>query len=120
MKITDGLRISALRGLGAEDGDMDTLLEYTKNVFYPQSETGSDELSPKWPEIWDKVQTVCKTPPRLEMFQSAAGVIPIIYPSGVPDFERLLREIVYKGKDVPHIEDRSSSFVVGKELLEYI
>lgn len=116
MKMTDENRVSALRGLGAADGDMDALLEYTNNVFYPQSETGSDELSPKWPEIWDRVQAVCQTPPRLEMFQSAAGAIPIIYPTGVSDFERLLREIVYKGKGVPHIEDRGSSFVFGKTL----
>jgi hypothetical protein len=50
------------------------------------------------------------------MFQSAAGLIPIIYPAGVSDFENLLREIVYKDAEVPRIENMGASFVYGKTL----
>jgi hypothetical protein len=114
--MTDTERKKALRNIGAADGDIDPLLVYAKNVFLPASEIESDELSPKWPEIWDKARTVCQTPPRLEMFQSAAGLIPIIYPSGASDFENLLREIVYKGIEVPNIEKMGASFVYGKTL----
>ncbi|MCL1918519.1 MAG: hypothetical protein FWG14_09415 [Peptococcaceae bacterium] len=108
----------ALCALGALDGDMDALLAYTGNAFQPRRNIGGDDdLSPQWPAMWNKVQAVCALPPRLELFASAAGVIPIVYPGSVADFEKLLREIVYKGRDIPPlIEKMGAQFLSGKTL----
>ena len=114
--MTDEQRRQALQNLGARYEDMDTLLEYTKNVFLPRRDICGDDLSHKWPELWDKARELCDTPPLLEMFESAAGTIPVIYPRNVPDFERLLREIVYKGKEMPDIGNIGAQFVFGKTL----
>ena len=114
--MTDEQRRQVIKNLGARYEDMDTLLEYTKNVFLPRRDTGGDNLSHKWPELWDKARELCDTPPRLEMFESAAGTIPIIYPGSEADFERLLREIVYKGKEAPDMSNVGAQFVFGKTL----
>ncbi len=116
--MTDAERINALKRLGAADGDYDALLEYTTNAFRPRSrgdaDAGPDELSPKWDGIWRQAQELCKTPPRLEMFPSAAGTIPIIYPECEADFEVLLREIVYKNKEMPDTRNMGAQFVFGR------
>jgi hypothetical protein len=112
--MTDEKRRQALFALGAVDDDMDALLAYTCNAFLPRRDTGSDELPRQWPAMWERVQNVCFSPPRLEIFSSIAGPIPIIYPASTADFEEILREIVFKGKDVPNIEKRGAQFVFGK------
>ena len=119
--LTEEERVQSIKKLGAADEDMNALLEFTKNVFIPRqygedNQPPQDELSLKWPDIWAKAQALCQTPPRLEMFGSAAGTIPIIYPGSTADYEKLLREIVYKGKEVAHIERMGASFVHGKTL----
>ena len=102
--------------LGAIEEDMDALLEYTENAFLEYTDRGSDELSPRWFEIWSDVQDVCHEPPALERFESAAGPINIIYPNSVEDFESILRNIVYKGREATHIEKMGASFVSGRTL----
>jgi len=114
--MTDEQRKKALYRLGAVDVDMDALLEYTKNVFPCIPDVQSDELSPSWPALWKRALEICNNPPHLEMFESVAGTVPIIYPASVADYKNLLREIVYKCKDVPHIEKMGASFVHGKTL----
>jgi hypothetical protein len=115
-RMTLGERKQALYKLGAADADMDALLAYTENAFMPRQDDGGGELPPRWFEFWVKAQAVCCTPPSLEMFESAAGVVPIICPGSPEDYEALLREFVYKGKAVPHIENMGASFVSGKTL----
>ncbi len=100
--------------LGAAEEDIDALLEYTANAFIPRQDGGTGELSAKWDGIWQQAQEICKTPPSLEMFQSAAGTIPIIYPECETDFEALLRDIVYKGKEMPDTRNMGAQFVFGK------
>ncbi len=112
--MTDAERINALKRLGASDGDIEALLEYTANAFIPRQDGGTGELSAKWDGIWQTAQELCKTPPRLEMFPSAAGTIPIIYPECEDDFEALLREIVYRGKEMPDTRNMGAQFVFGK------
>jgi len=109
-------RKRALYKLGARDADIDALLEYTKNAFRHRKDGGVCELSPNWLEMWDNVQSLCETQPRLEMFISAAGTIPIVYPGNELDFERLLREIVYKNKEMPNLASVGAQFVFGKTL----
>ena len=114
--MTDEQRRQSLRNLGAQDSDIDGLLDYTKNVFLPHLDTGGGDLSPKWPELWEKARELCGTLPRLEMFESATGTIPIIYPGSEADFERLLRELVYRDKEMPDIGNVGAQFLFGKTL----
>ena len=111
------MKKQVLHDLGASGNDMDALLEYTKNVFQPKVElTKDEELSPNWQVMWERVKNVCKNAPNLEMFPSVAGVIPIVFPEDTGDFEHILREIVYKNKDVPNLTNMGASFVSGKTL----
>ena len=112
--MTEEKRKQALQALGVIDEDIDALLAYTSNTFLPRQDTGSDELPAGWAAMWERVQNVCSSSPQLEIFTSVAGPIPIIYPADTDDFEKLLREIVFKGKDVPNIEKRGAQFVFGK------
>jgi len=112
--LTEETRKQALYTLGAIDEDIDALLAYTSNAFLPRQDTGSDELPAGWGAMWDKIQTVCYSPPRLEIYESVAGTIPMVYPASTNDYEKLLREIVFKGKDVPNIEKSGAQFVFGK------
>jgi hypothetical protein len=112
--MTDEKRKRALRLLGAADNDMDALLVYVSNVFQIRQNSGSDALPTQWAAMWEKMQGICTSPPRLEVFASVAGLIPVIYPGGIADFETLLREIVYKGKEMPDIEKIGAQFVFGK------
>ena len=112
--LTEEKRKQALYTLGAGDEDMDALLAYTSNAFLPRQDTGSDELPSQWPSMWERVQNVCSSPPRLEIFSSVAGPIPIVYPASNADFEDILHEIVFKGKEVPNLETRGAQFVFGK------
>jgi hypothetical protein len=112
--MTEEQRKQALYTLGAIDEDMDALLAYTSNAFLPRQDTGSEELPAEWAAMWERVQSVCFSPPQLEIFKSVAGSIPVIYPASTADFEKLLREIVFKGKEVPNIEKRGAQFVFGK------
>ena len=114
--MTEEMRKQALYKIGASEKDIAALLDYTKNVFQPRRENEGDVLSPNWPEMWGRIQDVCKIAPRLEMFNSVAGIIPVVYPGSAHDFETLLREIVYKDKEIPNIENMGASFVSGKTL----
>ena len=119
--MTGAERIQALKKLGTADEDMDLLIEFTKNVFITrQYENGEqlprDEISLQFHNIWDKSRELCQTSPRLEMFGSVAGTIPIIYPNSTADYETLLRKIVYKRENVTNIERMGASFVHGKTI----
>jgi hypothetical protein len=51
---------------------------------------------------------------RLELFPSAAGDIPVISTGNADDFESMVRNIIYRGADVPHAGDMGASFAYGK------
>ena len=113
----DKNRRQILFDIGASDSDIDALLEYTKNAFQSKPEQQPDEeLSPSWQAMLERINDTCKNTPVIEMFPSVAGKIPIVYPKDTGDFERILREIVYKGKDVPNLQNMGASFVSGKTL----
>ena len=109
-------RKRVLARLGAPDADMDALTAYTENMFRPRQNEDTDELSPKWPDMRERIQAACASAPKLEMFASAAGVIPIVYAANDVDFNNLMREIVYKGKEMPDISNVGAQFVYGKTL----
>ncbi len=50
--MTDDVRIATLKKLGAADRDIPALLEYMANAFQPHADAGTNDLSPKWDEIW--------------------------------------------------------------------
>ena len=111
-----------LFGLGASEGDIEALLEYTDNVFRPVLEVSGinletdEELSPNWFSMLERINETCTVAPRLEMFRSVAGLIPVVYPYDAADFEKLLCEIVYKNRDIPNLKNMGASFVFGKTL----
>jgi len=108
-------QLEILRCLGAAEEDMDSLLKYVKNAFtFPQKDSAHDRLSENWPMYKEKIQSSCRVPPHFEMYESAAGVVPIIYPQSVDDFEAILRETVYKNKVITGLENMGASFVSNK------
>lgn len=50
----------------------------------------------------------------MEMYDSFAGVIPIIYTRSVNDFENLVTNLVYKGVRPENISKTGASFIFGK------
>jgi hypothetical protein len=109
-------RKRALQKLGASEDGLDALLAYTENVFTATEAEPEPPLFLQWPPVCEKAQEICETPPEYEMFESAAGTIPVIYARNTADFENLVREIVYKGREIPGIENMGASFVFGKTL----
>jgi len=105
-----------LKKLGAREEDMDALISYTANVFKADGTDGGAADLQKFASIADKAVNICKTPPRIEMFESAAGIVPIIYATGTTDFENMVTTIVKKGKHVPHVGKMGAVFAYGKSL----
>jgi len=115
--MTEENRKQLLFEAGASDENIDALLEYIKNVFQPVTEMPLiEDISPGWQAMWERICDICSKTPGLEMFESAAGVIPIVYPCSTDDFEAILSGIVYKGTDVPNLKNMGASFVSGKTL----
>ena len=114
--MTDEKRIAALYELGAAEADIADLLGYVRNAFKQSPDPWDDDTSPAWDNMWEKIQGLCVRKPQLEMYESAAGLIPIVYPADVADFHTLLREIVYKNKEMPPTENMGAQFLHGKTL----
>ena len=124
----------ALRRLGAIDSDISALTEYIKNVFTPfapaenpfkrealrasalETQAGQPDIITAFTQFWPRIVSICQNPPRVAIEDSAAGLIPVVYPADTRDFENILKEIVYKNKDAPFIENMGASFVFSKNL----
>lgn len=52
---------------------------------------------------------------RLELYQSFAGVIPVVYVDEVQDFEELISQLLYKGKYSDDLHKMGASFLYGKQ-----
>ena len=105
-----------LKKLGAREEDMDALISYTTNVFKADGTDGGAADLQKFASIANKAVIISETPPHIEMFESAAGIIPIIYAIGTTDFENMVTIIVKKGKHVPHMGKMGAVFAYGKSL----
>ena len=109
-------REQLLKRLGARDEDMDALLSYTANAYIAGGVDGGTADLRKFAPIADKAASICKTPPYIEMFESAAGTIPVIYAADTIDFENMVTMIVNKGRHVPYLDKMGAVFAYGKSL----
>ena len=117
-----------------DSSENQALAEYLQNRY-----TGCIELTPNeeylngWKNIAaladyfgaDRIinQKLCKDFPirfkapgqlKIELYESFAGVVPVIYAGDTEDFEELVTNIVYKGFRPDNIEKTGASFVSGK------
>jgi hypothetical protein len=120
--------------LGACENNIAELLDYTANVFAPCEDTAGDDYLERWTPVLETaaehgaaaavnrhlVKDTLRmdfTEPeslRIELFNSIGGTIPVITAGNVRDFEQMVRNIVYKGKDVQNITEMGASFAFGK------
>lgn len=77
--------------------------------FFGAEQIINQKLCPKYP-----VKFYCPEQVRIEIYQSFAGEIPIIYADDARDFEQLVTNIVYKGIRPENISKTGASFVSGK------
>lgn len=123
----------ALAKLGALSADEDALVAYATNVFVPQAEPVSDDFLEKWQPVFQMAEqdgvaaalnrylvkpelTMHFNAPealRLELYPSLAGNIPLITTEDTADFEVMVRHIVHKGEEVPHLKSMGASFAYG-------
>ena len=118
--MTDDKRKQILRQLWAADEDAPSLLDYVKNRFIPISASenlnlASDENTEKWDKMRGRIELVCRSEPVIEMFDSAAGAIPVVS-AAAEDFDNIVREIIYKDRETPPLGNMGASFVSGKSL----
>jgi hypothetical protein len=124
---------AALRRLGAAPEDMEPLLAYTANAFSPCEDGNDDGFLERWRPVIEMAGTdgpaaainrylakptltVAFASPetlRVEIYRSIGGDIPVITTESTADFENMVRRIVFKGKEVPHIETMGASFAFG-------
>ena len=107
-------KIKVLHKLGAQEEDIDALLTYTENAFKPCDVEDDELFLRNFSEIEEKAKNICEVPPQLEIFESAAGKIPVISTKNTADFENMVRDIIFKGREVPHIGSMGASFAHGK------
>ena len=109
--------------------------EYTKNRFADVEETEDPDAS--FLDLWNRIliysgvagvdkainEKVCSKRPvdfrspqtlKLEIYDSVAGKIPIIYVRDTEDFEQLVTNIAYKGIRPENISTTGASFISGK------
>jgi hypothetical protein len=120
---------------GALDCDIDALADYTANVFSPRAaDSFDDAFLEKWREVFTAADTdgaaaainrylvkqeftmkfISPEKITMELFSSAGGDIPVISAKNKADFEIMIRNIIYKGKEVPNIAEMGASFAFGK------
>jgi len=120
--------------LGARENDIAALLDYTANVFLPCADMADEDFLLRWKPMFeaavyngaaaainkhlvkDELHIDFTEPKTLgiELYNSVGGVIPVITTESVADFEYMVKNIVYKGKDVPSIMEMGASFAFGK------
>ena len=128
-------RKKALYSLGALDGDIEALLAYTQNVFSPRKSNGSEDgFLGKWEPVLktarsegaaatlnlhlvkEELQIMFESPETLYvgLFPSIGGILPVITTESAADFENMVRNIVYKGREVPGLSEMGAMFAFGK------
>ncbi|MDR0739071.1 MAG: hypothetical protein LBF33_02855 [Oscillospiraceae bacterium] len=127
-----------LRSLGASGNVLDELEKYVTNRFQMSNDIPDVVKKEEFISSWEKLvldvkktgiqQTlndsishgekdiILKNPSdtKIEIYNSIAGPIPIIYTSCVEDFEELVIKLIHKGKPFPGIEKTGAAFAHGK------
>lgn len=126
-----------LKSLGADDAVCKELKDYLENKFKTDKEIPEhipdESFIEAWQEIIDYVKEagivkalneglehgkddiVLEKPDKvkIEIYNSVAGNIPVIYAFNEPDFYELVTKIIHKGKKMPNLEKTGASFAFG-------
>lgn len=128
-----------LKNLGASESVCNELLEYCDNKFnvrdYSKEQQIEDEpFINAWKGIIEDIhdgnindvmnrkiphgsEDITLTSPEkisIEIYNSIAGNIPVIYARNENDFYEIVRKLIYRGKDVPNLKKTGASFAYGK------
>lgn len=127
-----------LKELGASDSASDEIIEYTKKRFNVKDyKEGAIEDEP-FIDIWRRIVARSKSEDiqnvmndelphgeedielrspqsvSMEIYNSIAGNIPIIYAKDEQDFYEIIRKVIYRGREVRNLEKTGASFASGK------
>lgn len=127
-----------LKNLCPTDKVYKELLEYTKNGFSFEKKIPDVIPDESFIEIWSRIVERCKRENvqdvindeiphgetdvslkrpdlvNIEIYNSVAGNIPVIYARDPEDFYELVTQIINHGKKMPNIEKTGASFAFGK------
>ena len=130
--------IGLLKDLGADESLYDEIFEYCENKFnvadYKPGPIEDEPFIATWRDIISDIHDgninevmneriphgeediKLKSPDgvSIEIYNSIAGNIPVIYAKDEQDFYEIVRKIIHKGKPVPNIEKTGASFAFGK------
>lgn len=130
--------IALLKGLGADESTYDEILEYCENRFnvadYTPAPIEDEPFIDAWRDIisdihGDNITEVMnariphgdeeiklRSPSgvSIEIYNSIAGNIPVIYAKDEQDFYEIVRKLIYKGRPAPNLEKTGASFAFGK------
>ena len=126
-----------LKKLGANESVSEEVLSYCENKFnvadYKQEAIEDEPFVEIWQSIVDEIddeninevmneriphgeQAIKLKEPKkvsIEIYNSIAGSIPVIYAKDEEDFYEIVTKLIYKGKPVPNIEKTGASFAYG-------
>ena len=127
-----------LKSLGADDKVCEELLEYTKNRFNVDGYVEQEIEDEPFVEIWRRIADRSKNEPieevmndeiphsnnpiklkhpelvNIDIYNSIAGNIPVIYAKDEEDFYEIVKQVIYKGKEAKNLEKTGASFAYGK------
>ena len=89
-------------------------IEVWRNIVALADQEGAakvinDKLCPSYPVSYESPEMV-----RIEIYNSFAGEIPVIYAGSANDFEQLVTNIVHKGVRPENISRTGAAFITGK------
>ena len=126
-----------LKKLGANEKVCEEILDYCDNKFnvadYKPKEIEDEPFVEIWQSIVDEINSEninevmneriphgeqaieLKEPKKvsIEIYNSIAGNIPVIYAKDEEDFYEIVTKLIYKGRPVPNIEKTGASFAYG-------
>lgn len=130
--------IELLKSLGADESTYDEILEYCENRFnvadYKSAPIEDEQFIDAWrgiisdihgdninevmndriPHGEEDIKLRVPSGVSIEIYNSIAGNIPVIYAKDEQDFYELVRKLIHKGRTVPNIEKTGASFAFGK------
>ena len=137
MSKTENYR-NILKELGANEEVCDEILEYCENKFNVADYKVESIEDEPFVEIWENIieeiddkninEVMNKRIPhgtqdiklkkpaevKIEIYNSIAGNIPVIYAQNEEDFYEIVKKLIYKGLPTPNIEKTGASFAFGK------
>lgn len=127
-----------LKKLGADTEVCNEIIEYTKNRFNVKDYKENEIEDEPFIEIWRRISNRSKSEDiqkvmneeiphgekaielrnpegvSIEIYNSIAGNIPIIYAKNEEDFYEIVKKIIYRGREVKNLEKTGASFASGK------